>query len=239
MDSNEQKRLMQRAAISDLKNKVKEWTKDRDQSHGYRHMEEVAKIALQLYDQEKENQDQQRTLPDRFLVEVSAWTHDVADHKYDKHRVLLRKMMTYLKSDPLTGPLVADIMWIINNVSYSHEVKHNGKNLEKHVNDSIGYARDLVSDADKSLALGETGFERCFQYTMNKLGFDEDTDFDRSDENKIADLIGIHAQEKLLRLYPDGFFRTDSGKKIAEKLHLELEEILKEKNILKEEISME
>jgi len=228
--------VLERAAISDLKDQIKEWTEGRDSSHGYDHMKEVAEIALKLYDYENENpgSGENRMLPDRFLVEVTAWLHDVADPKYDPKRVLRRKMVSYLHDEPLLKLHISDVMWIVNNVSYSREIRLEGQNLDKHRNDSIGYARDLVSDADKSLALGKIGYQRCYEYTMNKLGYDEDSDFNKDDYQKIADHIKKHAHEKLLRLFPEGFFRTNAGKIIAEALHQELKEVLIEKEIIME-----
>ena len=58
--------------------------------------------------------------------------------------------------------------------------------------------RNIISDADKLEALGEVGLRRCMQFSEAHNG------------NVIE-----HCHEKLLKLLPDGFIRTNAGKKLA------------------------
>jgi metal-dependent HD superfamily phosphatase/phosphodiesterase len=54
---------------------------NRDESHGPKHMELVAKNAFIIFN---ELDDFTFTIDDLETIIISAWMHDVSDHKYDK-----------------------------------------------------------------------------------------------------------------------------------------------------------
>jgi len=202
--------------LHDLRIFVKECTDGRDPSHGYEHMNRVAEISHRIWTKEVE-----RGLfpyPPILLVMAAALLHDVADHKYDHDGILREKVQDYVEKDPRLNPYCAGLMWIIDNVSWSKEKRCNGANLAKRAGSLVGYARDIVSDADKSTALGTEGYERCKKYAEETLGL--------KDASKVAQHIKEHADEKLLRLLPGGYFKTASGRDLAQQLHDELVEIL-------------
>jgi hypothetical protein len=86
------------------------------------------------------------------------------------------------------------VLNIIDNISYSEEAK--GKLIT--LQEPYQTYRDIISDADKIEALGEVGLRRCIQFSEAHNG------------NVIE-----HCHEKLLKLLPNGFIRTESGKKLA------------------------
>ena len=184
-------------------------------------------ISITIWEREKKRWEEGcRTLPDLFLVQVAALLHDVPDHKYDKNGILHVSMKNLLENTPILKDICKEVIWIVDNVSWSREVQMQGKNLVEHAYDQIGYARDIVSDADKSLAIGLKGYKRCLEYTLNKLDLDIDEDIDRDQEHEVRSMIQKIANDKLLRLLPEGYFRTESGIEIAEPLHEELVQLL-------------
>lgn len=125
--------------------------------------------------------------------------HDVCDHKYpdsiDKYTLesFIRSMLPEKKAQ-----VVIDV---INNISYSQEVR----GLRKTLPTPYNIYQDIVSDADKLEALGEVGLNRCITFTKQRGGH-------------VPDDVIIHCHEKLLRL-KDHFIRTPTGKRLAEPLH--------------------
>ena len=63
-----------------------------------------------------------------------------------------------------------------------------------------------VSDADRLEALGQVGLERCIEFTKARNGI-------------VPDDVVTHCHEKLLRLLPENFIKTQLGKSMAVPLH--------------------
>lgn len=194
----------------------------RDESHGHQHMEKVAINALTIFfDMYKEITDETKTLVEDIII--TAWLHDVADHKYDKNGKLQKKLEVFLSNILLKNKTRVDlIMNIIDRISFSKENNLILQNKPTDWKDVLGkygcLIRDIVSDADKLEAIGKIGIQRCIKYNKEH---NKDIQYDT-----LVNGIKIHAKEKLLRL-KDEFIRTEPGKKMAEPLHLELIEELK------------
>lgn len=202
------------AKLSEFVEKV---CKGRDDSHGHKHMENVANNALKIL--VGEEVDCYRYLDKVMTV---AWLHDVADHKYDKDGTLKMQVREFV------GTIFADekecdiIMKIIDLISYSKENNaiKNGTiiDFEKELGKENAFIRHVISDADKLEAMGKIGVQRCVEFTQHtykeKHGIDIDGEV-------LKQTVKEHANEKLLRL-KDEFMRTNTGKKMAEKLHDEL-----------------
>lgn len=140
------------------------------------------------------------------LIIYSALLHDTIDHKYMfniKHKIKVLK--SFLKENLAEDWI--NIKWIIDNVSYSKEVK---SGYPTHSNNLILLARDIVSDADKIQAIGQVGIDRC--KTLCKVLNPHLSD------PEINRLVVIHCQEKLIKL-KDFFIRTPAGKELAKKDH--------------------
>lgn len=172
-------------------------TKDFDDSHNIEHALAVYKnaktIAIEVYP----NYD-----PD--IIRFSAMLHDVCDHKYkDKHSISKQERDEFIKSHlgQEKGQIVIDI---IENMSYSKEVK----GLRKSVHQPY---LNILSDADKLEAIGTIGINRCIDYTKAHGG-------------RVPEDVIEHCHEKLLRLYNDCFIRTEKGRQMALPLHKEIED---------------
>jgi HD superfamily phosphodiesterase len=185
-------------------------TKGRDESHGYSHMWSVNNNAVYIFTEEVPATI--RIKREFDLVRISAWIHDVADHKYNTPISVVEEFL-----ETNFPELKSDVLEIIESISYSKEVKH-GINIKP----ELLRARNCVSDADKLEALGVVGYYRCIDYTMEKNP-------SMTTSELIAE-VQKHADEKLLRL-KDHFIRTATGKRLAEPLHAELVKILKPDSI--------
>ena len=200
---------------------------DRDESHGYDHMKKVAYNSLKIFTDLYDYIDS-RNLYIAKLVVVTAWLHDVADHKYDKDGLLKIKVSKFVhklyKNDHKTTRLVLNI---IDRIPFSRENVAKQKNIPSDWNTVLGktgvIVRNIVSDADKLEAIGEEGVNRCITYTIEK--YKEKTGSIGMDYDLLVKEVKEHADEKLLKLR-DEFIRTKPGKKMANKLHSEMVEVL-------------
>lgn len=195
---------MTAAAVERVRAFAQQTTVGRAQSHGFEHLQEVAALANAIVD------DLPAAAPHRELALICALLHDVPDHKYDHSGDLRARVLAFLESDVDLRAHATDIMWVVDNVSYSKEVKSAGANLLLHAGDSIGLVRDVVSDADKIVALGRKGVERCREYALELKPAATEAQVDRH--------VVKHAHEKLLRLQSE-FIRTEPGKRLAAPEH--------------------
>ena len=177
----------------------------RDPSHGLEHMEDVTKLALVI------NSLNTNDLPifKQHIILV-AMLHDVADHKYDKDGTLQKQVAEFVKTQVVQVGFVMDT---INAISFSKENRLGMRYYEKTLGKYWTAIRDIVSDADKILAIGQIGIERCLQFI-----YEQNPDLPRADARKKFE---DHAEEKLLRLYPE-FIVTEGGKFLAAPKHKEL-----------------
>jgi HD superfamily phosphodiesterase len=196
---------------------------DRDASHGHLHMMAVATNALKIYSELRPDLTNSREVE---LVMVSAWVHDVIDHKYIESNLHLaydlNNFLTKLFDFDLS--MLGDVMSIVTNISFSKEKKIQSLMGEVRWEDflpaHIVELRHIVSDADKLEAIGMIGIHRCKEYI--------------TEQNPLISLEEInkkllaHANEKLLLLATD-YIRTDPGKKMAKPLH---DQMMTELNLL-------
>ena len=100
---------------------VKEQTKEYDPSHDYFHAERVATTAFSIM---KEMQDHPFTSSETKIVIFSSFVHDVCDRKYINPEEGKRKIKEFLKKNGLCSDNeIEDIILIIDNMSFSKEVK--------------------------------------------------------------------------------------------------------------------
>lgn len=206
---------------------VAQTCKGRDDSHGHRHMERVATNSLYIF-LELYGEIDCRNINVAKMVIVSAWLHDVADHKYDRDgrlKIMVKQfLMKVYQGDREKVNLIIDI---IDRVSFSKEKKSKDKNIKLDWNEKLGstgtLVRNIVSDADKLEAIGEEGVKRCINYTVEK--HKERTGSIGMDYDNLVNEVKTHAQEKLLKL-KDEYIRTKPGKAKAQPLHNEMVEAL-------------
>ncbi len=180
---------------------VADTCKERDPSHGWKHMKDVAEMVLVII-----SQISNFTEDNIKLALICAWLHDVNDHKYGNENE--NKLNVFLENNFSSDK--DKIISIIERVSFSRE-KKNGRSdwLDVLYEDGVKI-RNVVSDADKIYALD---IDRCFDYEKNKFP-------NLSDKDIWARVIN-HCNEKLL-LLKDQYIITDIAKKIAEPINIKM-----------------
>jgi HD superfamily phosphodiesterase len=189
--------------LSKIQSFVIKSTLGRDPSHGYRHMETVAKNA-ELIMTNMDLTDQQRK-----WVLIVAWLHDVADHKYDHDGSLYLQVSKFVKD--LDVDNANNITYCIGAISFSAEKRHGYLYYNDDLSENWVTVRNIVSDADKLEALGSGGIARCYQYAI-------ETSPNVITRSQIQSYIWEHAQDKLLHLQ-NKYIHTEAGKKLAIPLH--------------------
>jgi hypothetical protein len=224
---------------------VTESTKEFDESHDYFHMLQVVTNSFQIFWNDLTIQSALGSSPSnsegRFiesdlsseslelarLILIVAWLHDVRDHKYPNSiseealysfvvNEVCRKQYSHdsnCNSNSNSNSSQAEeeanyIIEIINNISFSKEAKGLRKSFLS-INRLYQYALDIVTDADRLEAIGIQGIRRCEIYTKEHGG-------------KVPEDVVIHCHEKLLRILPEGYIKTEYGKVLAQPLHQEI-----------------
>lgn len=169
--------------------------------HDYYHIERVVTNARRILQTEH---------ADSFIVELSAWLHDLGDQKLnngiDKSEEL---MSTFLKSLAVEEPIIDRVIEIVSQVSFSKGNKPSSIEAE------------IVQDADRLDAIGAIGIARCFAYggSKNRILYSPD---EKEKENSSIQ----HFYDKLFKL--KDLMNTESAKLIAAKRHSFMEEYITE-----------
>lgn len=199
---------------------------NRDPSHGYEHMKQVARNSLKIFNQlEKKTLVNMDTNQFISLLLTVSWLHDVADRKYDVDGNLKKQLDTFVRRI-YNNDLAELVLNTIPRTSYSFEVNIIQTTGELDWLSVLGYdgclLRDIVSDADKIEAIGRIGIVRCMTYNIElfKKANDYNPTFD-----ELVPQVKRHAAEKLLKL-TGSYIRTEPGKLIAAPLHFEMSQIL-------------
>lgn len=173
-------------------NFVKKSTLKFDESHDVFHAlavyENARDIAIHDYPSFNDN-----------ILMFASLLHDVCDHKYPSS--ITKEQRNKFIQTHLSDTEAQTVIDIIDNISYSQEVKGKRKTLEY----PFSIYQNIVSDADKIEALGEIGIRRCEIFTLEKGGI-------------VPKDVVIHSHEKLLHL-KDKYIRTSRGKQLAEPRH--------------------
>ncbi len=165
--------------------------------HDYFHLKRVVENALKIGKAEN---------ADLFLVELSAWLHDVGDYKLhdgvDRSEELVKE---FLLTQNLSDELIDKVNEIISQVSFSKG------------NSVTSLEAKVVQDADRLDAIGAIGIARAFAFGGSRGR--ELWNPDQPDSTTVQ-----HFYDKLLKL--KDLMNTDTAKVIAEKRHRFLEEFL-------------
>lgn len=182
--------------------------------HDWYHIERVHKLALSL--SEKEGGD-------RFVIEMAALLHDVADEKLNESEEAgMKKVSDWLEGLNVTEEENEHILHIIMNMSYKGG--HGGK-----VSTLEG---KIVQDADRLDALGAIGIARTFAYggAKGRLMYDPNIpprkEMTKEEYRKNDDPSLNHFYEKLLKL--KDLMNTDAAKREAEIRHRYMEEFIEQ-----------
>ncbi len=175
-----------------------------DASHNHLHAKEVYELSKQIMDKLVEND----TLSDYdySIIMMASLLHDVCDDKYVDKSITKAELHKFINE--VDSVRASMIISIINNISYSKEVKGKLEVLPYPYN----IYRDAISDADKICAIGEIGIIRCEQYTR-------ESNPNITDDDAVCKLVVQHCHDKLLKLYTNNFIKTEPGRNIAEPHH--------------------
>lgn len=190
--------------------------------HDWFHIDRVRNLALKLHQTEG---------GDKFIIEMSALLHDVADEKlFGDEEKGFQKINTFLEQLNVPTEKMNKIIYIIRNISYKGG---NGVKI-------TSLEGQIVQDADRLDALGAIGIARTFAYGGNKgrmmyhpdvIPRDKVTKEEYRNENSPS---LNHFYEKLFKL--KDLMNTASAKKEAEVRHefmLEyVNQFMKEWNVL-------
>ena len=201
---------------------------------------------MQIFEHEKKNMPNEAdSTYIRNIITIAALLHDVPDHKYDVDGSLKETCAAFITStiDARTSDF---IMRVIDSISFSKEnkMRQQGMSQDFDASKSAAYAEDvirgylgaaivssdvamfirnIVSDADKILALGKVGYDRMREYTLEvhpELA---------NDEIKLTEHMRRHADEKLFRLVSEHFIRTEYARGLAAKEEQILRDLLAKK----------
>lgn len=118
--------------------------------HDWFHIDRVRRLALQLHKNEGGN---------KFIIEMAALLHDVADEKLHGDEELgIQKIIHFLNTIEINKEDIEKIIYIIRNISYKGG---NGTVIK-------GIEGKIVQDADRLDAIGAIGIARTFAYGGNK-----------------------------------------------------------------------
>jgi len=199
--------------IEEVKAEIKKQFEGEGTGHDWWHMVRVVNNALAIGRKEKAN---------LFLVELSAWLHDIGDHKFHKETDAQERLITQILDDVgLKKEIQKEILAIVASVSYK------GAKVETLPSTLEG---QVVQDADRLDAIGAIGIARAFAYGGNKerlLYHPEQPPVMHNDfeayKNDKGHTIN-HFYEKLLLLKKR--MQTSTGKKMAEDRHVYIESFL-------------
>jgi len=185
--------------------------------HDWWHIYRVWKLSILINETEKS--------ADKFIVELGALLHDIADWKFHKGDLEAgpKAASEWLTSLKVKEEVIKQITDIVGNVNYKGAgVKPSMTSLEG----------QIVSDADKLDAMGAIGIARAFAYggSTDQPLYDPNVKpvmhktFEEYKMNKSHSIN--HFYEKLLLL--QGHLYTNTAKDIALQRHRFMEDYLKE-----------
>lgn len=195
---------------------VKKELKSAEKGHDWWHIYRVWSLAQKIAKKEKGN---------LFIVEIGALLHDIADSKFhdgDEEKGP-NKAREFLQSLHIPSKDVQHIENIIRHISFKGE---------NHTQQFRSPELDIVQDADRLDAMGALGIARCFHYGgyKNREIYNPEIppqiNMSKEEYKKNRGTAINHFYEKLLLL--KNKMNTKTGKKMAEKRHIFMENYLKE-----------
>ncbi|MEK3990893.1 HD domain-containing protein [Robertmurraya sp. FSL R5-0851] len=183
--------------------------------HDWFHIDRVRNIALKIHEKEK--------IGDPFLIELAALLHDISDEKLHSSKEEGEKKLTsFLSLLPLNELKKNQIKEIIETISFKGGNNRNITTAEA----------AIVQDADRLDAIGAIGIARAFAYGGKKgqpiydPNINVRTSMTNEEYRKGHSSSINHFYEKLLKLKEK--MNTKTGREIAERRHLYMEEFLLE-----------
>lgn len=200
-----------------IKKELAKFYNDRDESHGFGHVEQVCKNALYIAHATKYIIDDANEL----LLVIAALGHDIWDHKYMNASINLEllkaRFMTALFVCGVPSQIILKSIKIIDSVSLSLEMDLREKGKQLDLPADIIVIRNIVSDADKLESLGEICVLRMVQYGLYNNISSIEYHFNH---------IKHHSATKLYKLLDEYYIITDVGRRLAKPLMAELKNIV-------------
>lgn len=195
---------------------VKETLQGAEGGHDWFHIERVFKNAILIAKDEN---------VDPFVVSLGALLHDIADAKFynGDETIGPKKARSFLETQKVDEEIIVHIENIIKFISFKSSFESGEKFTSLELN--------VIQDADRLDAIGAVGIARCFNYGgfKNRLIYDPEITPNlkmNKEEYKKSNAPSInHFYEKLLLLKDK--MNTKTGKDLAEKRHLFMENFLK------------
>ncbi|HLD02660.1 MAG TPA: HD domain-containing protein [Candidatus Nanoarchaeia archaeon] len=207
--------MKQKEIIEKAADFVKSKLENQGAGHDWWHVHQVWKLALKIAKKEK---------ADKFIVQLGALFHDIADWKFNDDADLGPKIAReFLSGMDVDENSIGEVCDIIKDISFKGAgVSTPMKTLEG----------KIVQDADRLEALGAMGIARTFAYGGHKNFSIYEPDikpvmhgsFEEYKSSKSSTIN--HFYEKLLLLKDR--INTETGKKLAEKRHKFMERFLEQ-----------
>ena len=229
--------------ISKTEEFVEKHMSQHDCSHDFAHVQRVVRLARYIAQQEdgqkccentvsdakdleeaikRVQQNVQPAKYDHGIVTLAALLHDVGDKKYiSSSHEAPRPASDVLKANGASEALASTVQTIVENISYSTEVRNGGKD-PRLLTALLARYPELgpVQDADRLDALGAAGIARCFAYrgalserSAKAAKEKGDVIKDAQIEKESLDSTFRHFDEKLLKL--EGMMKTETGRRLA------------------------
>lgn len=195
---------------------VKMTLSDAEGGHDWWHIYRVWKLSKHIAQTEK---------VDKFVVELGALLHDIADFKFHNgnEEIGPQKARDFLSSLDVRDDIIVHVEKIILNISFKGR---------RHIQKFKSPELDVIQDADRLDAIGAIGIARAFNYggykKIEMYNPDKKPDLDMNKEqykNNQSPTIN-HFYEKLL-LLKDGM-NTITGKSMAKHRHKYMKQFLNE-----------
>ncbi len=204
--------------IEAVKSEIQKKFKDESSGHDWWHIHRVYSTACSISDDTK-------TVHNRFVVELGALLHDIADWKFHDgdESEGPRQARLILSELGVTPNIIRKVQTIIKEISFK------GAKVATPMSTLEG---EIVQDSDRLDALGAVGIARTFAYggKASRPMYDPKTiseqhttfeDYKKSNSSSVS-----HFYEKLLLLKDR--MNTSAAKTIAEKRHMYLEQFLEQ-----------
>lgn len=196
---------------------VKEALTNAEGGHDWFHTQRVFNSALFIAKDEKK--------ADPLVVGLGALLHDIADSKFHDGNEEVGPLMArgFLEELGVDKKVTDHVVKIIENISFK------GGNFDQKFRST---ELDIIQDADRLDAIGAIGIARCFNYGgfKNRPLYDPaippQLNMSKEEYKKSQSPTINHFYEKLLLLKDR--MNTATGKKLAEKRHVFMEEYLKQ-----------
>ena len=189
---------------------VKETLQGAEGGHDWFHIQRVFKTSLLIAKDEKNI--------NILVVSLGALLHDIADSKFHNgdETVGPKLAHTFLNSIQVNADVIAQVIQIIENISFK-------KSLEKNTPNFTSIELQVIQDADRLDAIGAIGIARAFNYGgfKNRALYDANIapnlKMTKEEYKKSSAPTINHFYEKLLLLKDK--MNTKTGKKLAAERH--------------------